>query len=95
MAETLLRPLSVALVLGALLGGLGYVGFHFWENREMSPCAPVGLVENPNAALAAPASPSTLRRGVALSALGGGVAGTLAAVVFILPTALRLRRLLD
>ncbi len=93
--ESFFRPLIGAVILGMVLGGLAYVGLFFWQNREMCPCAPVGLVDSPESVIAAPASSEELHQGVVISSLGGGAAGALAAVVFVLPSVIRMNRLLN
>lgn len=88
---TVLRPLLAAAILGATLGAIGSVGFFFWQNREMCPCAPVGL-SGEASTIAAPLTPA-VRRGVWYSGGAGAGVGVVAAVIFLVPSALRMHRL--
>jgi predicted anti-sigma-YlaC factor YlaD len=40
------QSLVAAALLGATLGGMLSVGTFFWEHRDMSPCASVGLLDD-------------------------------------------------
>lgn len=78
----------VATVLGMTLGGIGYVGYFFWEYRSMCPCAPVGL---PGVEVSLP-SLFQMRWGIVISSAFGATFAFLISVVLTLPTALRLKK---
>ncbi len=89
---TLIRPLVAAALLGATLSGLGSLGWFFWQNREVCPCAPVGL-ETSGLTVAVPLTPRVQQN--ILKATGyGAVIGIVFAAMWVVPPTLRLRRLL-
>lgn len=83
--------------LFGLLGGMTAWGYFFFENREMCPCAPVGI-ENNEALQAAVAQPYSdefmLRRSLSF----GGVAaliGVLVGIAVVAPRASRLKQIAE
>lgn len=85
------RTLIAAALLGATLGALGSAGLFFWKNREMAPCATAGL--DCEQEVAEPMTDAT-QRGVITSGVIGGLASMALATIFVVPPALRLRRVL-
>ena len=85
--------LTMALLFGAL-GGLGSYWWFFWVNREMSPCAPVGVDGKvaDGVEIAEPYCEDTIqRRSLTFGGIGALLGMGLAAVA-ILPRSRRLRR---
>jgi hypothetical protein len=84
----------MALLFGAL-GGMTSWGYFFFENREMCPCAPVGL-ENGDALSAAVAQPYSdeLMVNRVLSFGGvGALIGIAIGIAVVAPRASRLKEL--
>jgi hypothetical protein len=79
----------MALVFGAL-GAMGAYGYFFWENREMSPCAPVGIAGAEHIEVAQPYSSELL---IHRSLVFGGVAALIGIVVGIAVVAPRASRM--
>jgi hypothetical protein len=85
--------LLMAFLFGAL-GGLGSYWWFFWVNREMSPCAPVGVDGKVAAGveIAEPYSEELIRRRSLVFAGAGAALGMGLAVAFVGPRSRRLRR---
>ncbi len=89
------KNLALMAVMFGLLGGMTSWGYFFFENREMCPCAPVGI-ENNEALQAAVVQPYSeefmLRRSLSF----GGIAaliGVLVGVAVVAPQASRLKKI--
>lgn len=84
-------------LLAALFGGLGAMGaywYFFWQNREMAPCAPVGIngevVEGVE--IVEPYSERMLLRRTATFGAAGVLLGVSLGLVIVGPRSARLRR---
>jgi hypothetical protein len=86
------KTVVAAALVGALGGGLGSMGWFFWANREVSPCATAGL-DGATVEAAVPLTPEVDERIVLAAGLGAAVAAV-AAALFVVPPALRLRRVM-
>jgi len=80
-----------AALLGATLGGLGAMGYFFWANREMCPCAPVGI-DSVEQAVAVPMTDG-VQRGVWIASIVGAVVSVGFAALWVVPPALRMHRI--
>jgi hypothetical protein len=85
--------LTMALLFGAL-GGLGSYWWFFWVNREMSPCAPVGVDGRVAAGveIAEPYCEDNLRRRSLAFGGIGALLGLGVAAIAIIPRSRRLKR---
>ncbi|HUT79076.1 MAG TPA: hypothetical protein VM285_15365 [Polyangia bacterium] len=85
--------LLMAFLFGAL-GGLGSYWWFFWVNREMSPCAPVGVDGKVAAGveIAEPYSEDLLRRRSLVFAGVAALLGMGLAAALVGPRSRRLRR---
>jgi hypothetical protein len=74
MLWSYVRTALAAVLLGATLGALFYVGLFFWQHQEVLPCAAAGLLGPQDMGYACPTS-AALSRGVWVGALVGSFVG--------------------
>lgn len=89
-----LRSLLLLGFLFGALGGLGSYWWFFWVNREMSPCAPVGVDGKVAAGveIAEPYSAEVIRRRSLAFAGAGAALGMGLAAALVGPRSRRLKR---
>jgi len=70
-----IKAIGLMALLGASLGGMGAYWYFFWENKEMCPCAPVGLAGGDGLSVVQPYSDSLMYKRVGMAGTAGAAIG--------------------